>query len=125
MAIDNRVLAFIQSAEGYYVAVSEIYVPTGAFIFAFPRQKTLPPTLMIKAINHKLEVDVELVQIKDHFYKAEVPEIDTTFYFCVENPQNLIAKTPHGNVPLSELLPVHEETFEYACKYKKFFFVGD
>lgn len=90
--------------------------------FAFIREEHLPNILTIKAVKNSTEIDVPLVLMPKHFYRAEVEGIGI-FYFSVDNTKDVFVE--ENGDKLSLLTPINEDFFESACRNHRFFFIGN
>lgn len=90
--------------------------------FAFIREEYLPNILTIKAVKNSAEIDVPLVLMPKHFYRAEVEGIGI-FYFSVDNTKDVFVE--ENGDKLSLLTPINEDFFESACRNHRFFFIGN
>ena len=126
MAVTKNIVRqlFPSEEKGVFLTNDQTEV-SDCSIFAIIRiVQPYPPKLQIKAIMQKKEIDVDLIYMPDHFYRAEVPPIGN-FYFSVENPDKIFSLNEEGErVKLSILIPINTDQFENACRLHRFFFVG-
>lgn len=95
----------------------------GNAIFAIEHQKKITGKLSIQAVNGDKLIDVDLICMQEHFYRAIVPDVGV-FYFMMEKTRNAYTYQDGKKISLSVLTPVNEKEFERACREHHFFFVG-
>lgn len=114
---------FPTKENGNYKLFDGQVIYYGSSIFAIERQKKLAERLSVQAVYDNKLINVDLIHMQEHFYRAIVPNIGV-FYFMLENPRNVYTYQDGKKISLSVLTPVNEEEFERACREHHFFFVG-